>query len=419
MFKIVRIPRQLESFFMPLEGYFHWDRFSYFRMLVLVMAIAWGRHNISALYRQVDNRQVAHRTRFNNFLNVSRFDAPAALEQKVYELLLYLRLKKGATIYFIIDDSKKSKRGRKMDGVGKMKDPVTGAYIRGHQYVQAILYVNGYTIPFGIRLYVPKDQCEQVGVLFQKTTQLATELIRAFQAPEGIHVKVLFDSYYLCKNVVKACREKGYRFVSTLKGNRNLFKNGRKLKAGKYGKNYYRRHTKQHLSVQKEQGQATYSYVDAGTFDVSDLGSLHVVFSKRGKEKQILGIVTDDETLTPEQIIQIYGYRWTIEVFFKDTKQLLGLGQYQNVSYKAAVTHLHLVCFAYALLTHLRIQSDSEKGKQKKAKAERVSTATLQNDLRRVVWNDLVTYLNEEVLAQHEEASADTIIQELDYLLAV
>jgi hypothetical protein len=43
--------------------------------------------------------------------------------------------------------------------------------------------------------------------------------------------------------------------------------------------------------------------------------------------------------------------QWAVEQFFKDCQQLLGLGQYQNRSYGAAVTHLHLVCFADALLT--------------------------------------------------------------------
>src|SRR5205823_5674812 len=41
-----------------------------------------------------------------------------------------------------------------------------------------------------------------------------------------------------------------------------------------------------------------------------------------------------------------------------------GLGQYQNRSYWAAVTHPHLVCFAYALLTHLRIEQTGAQGQR-------------------------------------------------------
>lgn len=47
--------------------------------------------------------------------------------------------RQGEIIYLVIDDSKKAKRGQCMDAVVKMKDPVTEAYIRGHQYVCAIL----------------------------------------------------------------------------------------------------------------------------------------------------------------------------------------------------------------------------------------------------------------------------------------
>jgi SRSO17 transposase len=70
-----------------------------------------------------------------------------------------------------------------------------------------------------------------------------------------------------------------------------------------------------------------------------------------------MGIVTDYPTLTASQMITSYEARWSIEVFFKDSKQLLGLGHYQNRPYRAAVTHLHLVCFAYTLLTHIALEN--------------------------------------------------------------
>ena len=95
-------------------------------------------------------------------------------------------------------------------------------------------------------------------------------------------------------------------------------------------------------------------------------------------------------------------------MFFKDAKQLLGLGQYQNRPYRAAVNHLHLVCFAYALLTHLAIEGAGAKGKR--AKTAELSTEGLQNELRRVVWNDLAQYLK-------ELRDGNSVVKELERLL--
>ncbi len=106
-------------------------------------------------------------------------------------------------------------------------------------------------------------------------------------------------------------------------------------------------------------------------------------------------------------MIRTYDNRWSIEVFFKDTKQLLGLGQYQNVSIEAAVTHLHLVCLAYALLIHIAITREGAKGKKSTAK---LSTADLQNELRRIVWDDLTEHLK-------QFSSGNQIIKELGRLL--
>jgi len=87
------------------------------------------------------------------------------------------------------------------------------------------------------------------------------------------------------------------------------------------------------------------------------LGKVHIILSRKNKERLIMGIVTDHPTLTAPKIITYYKTRWSIEVFFKDSKQLLGFGHYQNCPNRAAVTHLHLFSFAYAPLTHIDIES--------------------------------------------------------------
>jgi hypothetical protein len=85
-----------------------------------------------------------------------------------------------------------------------------------------------------------------------------------------------------------------------------------------------------------------------------------------------------------------------MEQWLKDTKQLLGLGHYQNRPYRAAVIHLHLVCFAYALLTHLRMARLGAQGRWTRDKTANLSTATAQDQLRGLIWEDLVAYLKEQ-----------------------
>ncbi|HEX2065575.1 MAG TPA: transposase, partial [Candidatus Thermoplasmatota archaeon] len=324
MFRIIRVPPTLDAFFRPLHGYFHWGHFEYFRLLVLVMASTWGRHHVANLYRYLEAQH--HRTRFNNFFLVQRWDPEAALRQKAQEWLRALAPRPGDTVYLILDDSKKAKRGKRMEAVTKMKDPTTGAYIRGHQYVCGTLLFREHVIPWGIRLYVKKEACAASGVPFQKTTELAAQLIREFNAPTGVKVLVLFDAYYLCPTVVKACRERRFHFASTLKSNRNFLKPGWKLKAGRCGRNLFRRRRTETLVITKPHGSARYRCVDAGWLPVGHLGLLHVVFSRKGTAKKILGLVTSAPELSAAQLIQTYDRRWTIEQWVKDVKQLLGLG---------------------------------------------------------------------------------------------
>jgi hypothetical protein len=110
MFRIIRVRRSLDKFFRPLHHHFHWDHFEYFRLLVLVMAFTWGRHHVANLCRYLDTQH--HRTRFNHFFLVQRWDPEAALQQKAQERLRALAPHPGDTVYLIRDDSKHAKRGQ-------------------------------------------------------------------------------------------------------------------------------------------------------------------------------------------------------------------------------------------------------------------------------------------------------------------
>jgi hypothetical protein len=191
------------------------------------------------------------------------------------------------------------------------------------------------------------------------------------------------------------CHQKHLHFASTLKRNRRLSTLGWKLKAGRYGRNLFRRRRTATLVLVKPHGQSRSRYRDAGWLQVSNLGILHVVYSRTGAAGTILGLVTDAPEGSAAGRIQAYDRRWEIEPWLKDAKQRLGLGQYQNRSDRAAVTPRHLVCFADALLTHLRIQQTGAQGQRRRHQAADLSTATAQDQLRSGIWQDVGAYLKE------------------------
>ena len=67
---------------------------------------------------------------------------------------------------------------------------------------------------------------------------------------------------------------------------------------------------------------------------------------------------TTDLSLTATQVVEKYISRWAIEVFFKETKQRLGLGQEQGHSLAAQVFSVTQAFFRYSLLAYLLEQDE-------------------------------------------------------------
>ena len=75
-----------------------------------------------------------------------------------------------------------------------------------------------------------------------------------------------------------------------------------------------------------------------------------VYVRNRNKRNDYLVLATTDISLSEDEIIQLYGKRWAIEVYFKICKQHLRLSKYQGLSYDGIFAHTITVAVSYLIL---------------------------------------------------------------------
>jgi hypothetical protein len=180
-------------------------------------------------------------------------------------------------------------------------------------------------------------------------------MIKEFEVPAGLKVRVLFDAFYLSPVVVKACEKREFVWFSVASKNRNFRRQGTKGK----GKNIrdlvvgLLRHHGRLVHMKRSRGKAKLKIASVDGC-LSRIGQVRMVISKRPHEtwKSTIAIVTNAAGMDARAIVAAYERRWNIEVMFKDLEQSLGLGDYQMLHERAIVNHLHLVCLAHLMLTH-------------------------------------------------------------------
>jgi predicted nucleic acid-binding Zn finger protein len=74
-------------------------------------------------------------------------------------------------------------------------------------------------------------------------------------------------------------------------------------------------------------------------------------FSRNGKNGKWKVFLTTDVNLTFMKMVEIYQIRWTIEVFFRECKQLLGLGKCQSNDFDAQIAETTITLIQHILLT--------------------------------------------------------------------
>ena len=173
----------------------------------------------------------------------------------------------------------------------------------------------------------------------------AIEMIKAALAV-GIEAGyVLMDTWFTNEPFIKQIKELGLEVIGMLKDNKQMYRyRGKLFDLNTIAAHHVRFNTRQ---------DCLGSIV---VYTRYDRIPVKLVFIRnRNKRDEYLIILSTDCTLSDEEIVRRYGYRWSIECCFKVSKSLLKLGkEFQPVNYDTTVSSTALVFTRFILLEWMR-----------------------------------------------------------------
>lgn len=92
----------------------------------------------------------------------------------------------------------------------------------------------------------------------------------------------------------------------------------------------------------------------------AEIGSVKLYISRFPYQKQWRIFLSTDTSLNFVDMMEIYSIRWSVEVFFKESKQHLGLCNCQSRDFDAQIANVTISCILYVFLSYYRRVNDYE-----------------------------------------------------------
>jgi hypothetical protein len=166
---------------------------------------------------------------------------------------------------------------------------------------------------------------------------------------------VLTDSWFTCFELIKfiVTRHIGCHFIGMIKMGKTRY--------NAFGKNLTAKEIVDLLRRKKMTKRSKllgYYYTET----IVDFKGIQVklYFCKASKKGNWNGMMSTNKELTFEQAYKIYSTRWSVEVFFKECKQHLGLGKCQAQDFDAQIAATTLCMMQYNLLSVVKRFNDYE-----------------------------------------------------------
>jgi len=259
----------------------------------------------------------------------------------------------------IIDDSPYDRsRSKWVELLSRVKDHSTGRYLTGFRML-TICWSDGFSclpVDFAllsssnagarvqdIKKRLDKRTCgyrRRIEAMEKTTAHLLAMVKRALSA--GIKAKyILMDSWYAMPSTIGQLASQLDVICMLRKTPKIHYRYGNQRMDLMH---IYRR-------LRKRRGRAKIKA--SAIVALSDGTPAKLVFVRDNRKSDWLALLSTDTSLADDQIVQIYGKRWDIEVFFKMAKQHLKLAkEIHSRDYDALIGHTSIVFMRYMFLAY-------------------------------------------------------------------
>jgi len=271
----------------------------------------------------------------------------------------------------VLDDSDLPKTGRCIEKVSRIWDHVSRRYILGFKLL-AMGYWDGVSFipldfslhrergrnvdkPFGLKKKEYRKQYKKKRkngthswdrVREADSSKIESALKMFWRAiSQGVKVDyVLMDSWFTCEAFVRAVKRVKKQTVHLI----GMYKIP-KTKFNYMGDMFTHSQIRNKLGKMKRCRKLRLYYKEA-LIDYNGV-PIKMFFSRQGTNGKWRVFITTDTELSFIRMIEIYQIRWTVEVFFKEAKQLLGLGRCQSNDFDAQIADTTITMIQHILLT--------------------------------------------------------------------
>lgn len=280
----------------------------------------------------------------------------------------------------VFDDSVLQKQGKFIERVSRVWDHVTGSYVLGYKLLAGVYWDGISCIPFDFSLHREKgkNKDKPFGIKkksikkqfrkkrsvvscgahriaetdMSKIASVVAMIKRAIKKNLAVDY-VLVDSWFTCWEIVNlVIKRKGLHLIGMYKGAKTRFV----VEAKKLTYSQIRNELGKPVRCRKLGYYYKQAIVEWNGQPVK------LFFSKQGKNGKWKTFLTTDTSLSFIQMVKIYQLRWSIEVFFKECKQLFGLGKCQSNDFDAQIADTTMVMIRY-MLASLKFRIDNYESK--------------------------------------------------------
>jgi hypothetical protein len=296
-----------------------------------------------------------HRTTLGHFLSHGKWDE-RVLQNKIKKesihQVLQISRQTQEPVFVIHDDTVAAKTKPSsqalfpMERTGFHHSHLLGKVVFGHQLQATVLASAKVSLIHSMDLH-DKEETLPDGRVKTKIDRICELADTLPLPPHGGYC--LTDSWFTCPRVIEAYAAAGYHFIGGLKTNRIIYPQGIRTSIQDFAKHI----RKSDVHLVTVNGSSYWMYRYEGALNGIENAVVLLCWPKQafGEAKALRAFCCTDVSLETAMIAKYYAKRWPIEIFFRQSKNNLGLGTYQVRSTRAFIRLWALLAWTHLYCT--------------------------------------------------------------------